>query len=102
MNTIITRKLYVEDFIESFEILRNGSKSSLLISLKYSGNERKPSITKIQRISKPGRRVYTSGKKIPRVLGGFGTVIVSTSHGLMTAPQLKTRGHGGEVLLYVW
>jgi small subunit ribosomal protein S8 len=85
MNTIITRKLYVEDFIESFEILRNGSKSSLLISLKYSGNERKPSITKIQRISKPGRRVYTSGKKIPRVLGGFGTVIILILYGLMTA-----------------
>ena len=74
----IAQVLFVEGLIDSFEELKNGLKSSLLLSLKYSGNERKPSITKIQRISKPGLRVYSGAKKMPRILGGFGTAIVSS------------------------
>ena len=72
----IAQVLFVEGLIDSFEELKNGLKSSLLLSLKYSGNERKPSITKIQRISKPGLRVYSGAKKMPRILGGFGTAMV--------------------------
>jgi small subunit ribosomal protein S8 len=70
--------------------------------LKYKGKERKPSIEKIQRISKPGLRVYSSAKKMPRILGGFGTAIVSTSKGLMTEKKAREEGIGGELLCYIW
>ena len=91
-----------EGLIESFEELCNGLQGSLLLSLKYSGNNRQPVIEKIQRISKPGLRVYSNSKKMPRVLGGFGTAIISTSRGLMTDRQARSEGIGGEVLCYIW
>ena len=98
----IAQLLFTEGLIDSFEELKNGLKSSLLLSLKYSGKERKPSIQKIQRISKPGLRVYSGVKKMPRILGGFGTAIVSTSSGLMTDQQARKAGVGGELLCYIW
>ena len=98
----IAQVLFAEGLIDSFEELKNGLKSSLLLSLKYSGKERKPSIIKIQRISKPGLRVYSGAKKMPRILGGFGTAIVSTSRGLMTDQQARKEGVGGELLCYIW
>ena len=98
----IAQVLFTEGLIDSFEELKNGLKSSLLISLKYSEKERKPYIEKIQRISKPGLRVYSNAKKMPRVLGGFGTAIVSTSKGLMTDHQARKEGVGGELLCYIW
>ena len=73
-----------------------------LLSLKYSGVNRKPVIEKIERISKPGLRVYSGSKKMPRVLGGFGTAIISTSKGLMTDRQARSEGIGGEILCYIW
>jgi small subunit ribosomal protein S8 len=94
--------LLSENLIDSFEELQNGLKSSLLISLKYTGKERKPKIEKLQRISKPGLRVYSKAKKLPRILGGFGTAIVSTSRGLMTDQQARQEGIGGELLCYIW
>jgi small subunit ribosomal protein S8 len=105
-STKVTRNiatvLFAEGLIDSFEELKNGLKSSLLLSLKYSGKDRKPSIAKIQRISKPGLRVYSKAKKMPRILGGFGTAIVSTSRGLMTDQQARKEGIGGELLCYIW
>ena len=98
----IAQVLFTEGLIDSFEELKNGLQSSLLLSLKYSGKERKPSIVKIQRISKPGLRVYSGTKKMPRILGGFGTAIVSTSRGLMTDQQARESGVGGELLCYIW
>lgn len=98
----ITQVLFEEGLIDSFEELRNGLNSSLLVSLKYIGKERKPSIEKIQRVSKPGLRVYSGAKKMPRILGGFGTLIVSTSRGLMTDHQARKEGIGGELLCYIW
>jgi|TARA_B110000003_G_C16609280_1_gene518771 small subunit ribosomal protein S8 len=98
----IAQVLFAEGLIDSFEELKNGLKSSLLLSLKYVGKERKPSIVKIQRISKPGLRVYSNAKKMPRILGGFGTAIVSTSRGLMTDQQARKEGVGGELLCYIW
>ena len=98
----IAQVLFAEGLIDSFEELKNGLQSSLLLSLKYSGKERKPSIVKIQRISKPGLRVYSGSKKMPRILGGFGTAIVSTSRGLMTDQQARKEGIGGELLCYIW
>ena len=98
----IAQVLFSEGLIESFEELKNGFKSSLLLSLKYTGKSRTPSIVKIQRISKPGLRVYSNSKKMPRILGGFGTAIVSTSRGLMTDHQARKEGLGGELLCYIW
>ena len=98
----IAQVLFTEGLIDSFEELKNGLNSSLLLSLKYTGKERKPSIVKIQRISKPGLRVYSGAKKMPRILGGFGTAIVSTSRGLMTDQQARKEGIGGELLCYIW
>ena len=98
----IAQVLFKEGLIDSFEELKNGLKSSLLLSLKYNGKERKPVIEKIQRISKPGLRVYSGSKKMPRILGGFGTAIVSTSRGLMTDQQARKEGVGGELLCYIW
>jgi small subunit ribosomal protein S8 len=98
----ITKVLLDEGFIASFEELENGIKSSLLLSLKYKGKERKPFITQIKRVSKPGLRVYSDHKNLPRVLGGFGTAIVSTSRGLFTDRQAREEGIGGELLCYIW
>ncbi len=98
----IAQVLLAEGLIDSFEELKNGLKSSLLLSLKYIGKARKPSIEKIQRISTPGLRVYSSAKKMPRILGGFGTAIISTSSGLMTDQQARKEGVGGELLCYIW
>tara|TARA_B100000780_G_scaffold256728_1_gene206106 strand:- start:8188 stop:8586 length:399 start_codon:yes stop_codon:yes gene_type:complete len=98
----IANVLFNEGLIESFEELSTGIRGSLLLSLKYSGVNRKPVIEKIQRISKPGLRVYSGSKKMPRVLGGFGTAIISTSKGLMTDRQARSEGIGGEILCYIW
>ena len=99
----IANVLFNEDLIDSFEELTSaGLRGSLLLSLKYRGIERKPVIEKIERISKPGLRVYSKSKKMPRVLGGFGIAIVSTSRGLMTDQQARNEGIGGEILCYIW
>lgn len=98
----VTKVLLEEGYIASFEELENGIKSSLLLSLKYKGKERKPFITQIKRVSKPGLRVYSDYKNLPRVLGGFGTAIVSTSRGLFTDRQAREEGIGGELLCYIW
>jgi small subunit ribosomal protein S8 len=98
----IAKVLLDEGLISSFEELKNGARSSLLLSLKYSGKTRTPSIQKIQRISKPGLRVYSGAKKMPRVLGGFGTAIISTSKGLMTDKEARQQQVGGEILCYIW
>ena len=102
MTRSIAKVLLDEELITSVEELKNGLKSSLLLSLKYTGKERTPTITKIQRNSKSGLRVYSGYKKMPRVLGGFGTAIVSTSRGLMTDRQARNEGIGGELLCYIW
>ena len=105
-STKITRNiaevLFREGLIDSYEELKNGLNSSLLLALKYKGKDRTPCIEKIQRISKPGLRVYSGAKKMPRILGGFGTAIVSTSRGLMTDQQARQEGVGGELLCYIW
>ena len=98
----IAQVLSGEGLIESFEELQNGLQTSLLLSLKYTGKDRTPIITKIQRISKPGLRVYSGAKKMPRILGGFGMALVSTSQGLMTDQQARKEGVGGELLCYIW
>ena len=85
-----------------FNPVPNGLKSSLLLSLKYTGKERIPRIKKLSRASRPGLRLYSNAKNMPRVRGGFGTVIVSTSKGLMTDNKAREEGIGGELLCYIW
>ena len=91
-----------EGYIEDFENYIEDSKKYLLISLKYIGQSRKPVISKIERMSKPGLRVYSSSKKLPRVLENLGIAIISTSKGVMTNLKAKELGIGGEVLFYIW
>lgn len=98
----ITLILKEEGFIEDFDIYKEKYHSKLLISLKYKGKTRQPVITKIQRVSKPGLRVYSNVKKLPQVLGNLGIAIISTSQGLMTNVKAKKLGVGGEVLCYIW
>ena len=102
MSLSIVSILKDEGFIEDFEIYTENSRNYLLISLKYKGKQRKPVITKIERISKPGLRVYTSAKKLPKVLGNLGIAIISTSQGVMTNLEAKKLGIGGEILCYIW
>jgi small subunit ribosomal protein S8 len=98
----IAKVLLSEGYIVSFEELKNGTTSSLLLVLKYSGKDRVPKITNIKRVSRPGLRVYNNAKKMPRVLGGFGTAIISTSKGLVTDQFARQENIGGEILCFIW
>jgi small subunit ribosomal protein S8 len=91
-----------EGFIEDFDIYLEKSHKNLLILLKYKGKSREPVITAIQRVSRPGLRVYRNAKKLPRVLANLGIAIVSTPQGLMTNLKAKKLGIGGEILCYIW
>nr|YP_010595099.1 ribosomal protein S8 [Paralia sulcata]WAJ57834.1 ribosomal protein S8 [Paralia sulcata] len=102
MSLAIASILKDEGFIEDFEIYTENSRNYLLISLKYKGKQRKSVITKIERISKPGLRVYTGAKKLPKVLANLGIAIISTSQGVMTNLEAKKLGIGGEILCYIW
>ena len=91
-----------EGFIENFEEIEDGFKKFLLITLKYKGKNKNSIITKLKRISKPGLRIYSKHKELPKVLGGIGIAIISTSKGVMTDKQARYLGLGGEVLCYIW
>jgi small subunit ribosomal protein S8 len=96
----IAEILREEGFIEDFEDARDGAHPMLRLKLKYVGKV--PVISGLKRVSKPGLRVYATKTDIPRVLGGLGVVIVSTSHGIMTGQRARQAQLGGEVLAYVW
>ena len=102
MSLAITEILKAEGYIEDFEPYSENNKNYLLISLKYTGKSRQPVICKLERVSKPGLRVYSSSKKLPKVLNNLGIAIVSTSKGVMTNLKAKELGIGGEVLCYIW
>lgn len=102
MSKAIALILKDEGFIEDFEIYTENSYEYLLISLKYKGKSREPVICKIERVSKPGLRVYANAKKLPKVLDNLGIAIISTSKGVMTNLKAKELGIGGEVLCYIW
>ncbi len=102
MTRSIAKVLREEGFIGDFSETDDSIKRNLTISLKYSGKTRQPIIRKLQRISKPGLRVYSNRKELPRVLGGIGIAIISTSRGIMTDRDARRQGLGGEVLCYVW
>jgi small subunit ribosomal protein S8 len=90
-----------EGFIDGFGREGEGIDQAFRIRLKYS-KQRQRAITGLKRVSSPGRRVYTGRDRLPRVLGGLGIAIVSTSQGVMTDKDASRKGIGGEVLAYVW
>ena len=102
MSLAIAQILKEEGFIEDFESYTENNKKYLLISLKYIGKSRQSVISKIERVSKPGLRVYKNAKQLPRVLDDLGIAIISTSKGVMTNLKAKELGIGGEVLCYIW
>ena len=95
----ICEVLKSEGFIEDFAVEADGNKAELNVSLKYY--EGQPVIETIKRVSRPGLRVYKNSDDIPKVLGGLGVAIVSTSQGVMTDRQARANNQGGEVLCYV-
>jgi small subunit ribosomal protein S8 len=102
MTRSIAQVLKAEGFIEDFTVEGEGINQHLVISLKYKGKNRQPIINTLRRVSKPGLRVYSPCKDLPRVLGGIGIAIISTSHGIMTDRQARKEKIGGEILCYVW
>jgi small subunit ribosomal protein S8 len=101
VKTEIARILVEEGFIASYEARVDDGHDHLVLALKYVEG-RTPVVTGLKRISKPGLRVYARKTEIPRVLGGLGVAILSTSHGIMTGQQARKLNLGGEVLCYVW
>jgi len=102
MSVAIAEILKEEGFIEDFENYVEDERKYLLISLKYIGKSRQSVISKIERISKPGLRVYSNSRQLPKVLDNLGIAIISTSNGVMTNLKAKELGIGGEVLCYIW
>lgn len=101
MKTGIAHILKKEGFIEDYRVEGEGKDARILITLKYT-SEGQPLISDLQRISKPGRRVYVGKDEVPWVKNGLGIAILSTSRGLLTDREARRLGTGGELLLYVW
>lgn len=99
MKLSIAKVLKDEGYIENFDVVVDGKKNTLLITLKYFRNN--PVIEKIKRISKPGLRIYKSKLDLPQVMNGLGITIVSTSKGVMTERHAKLAGVGGELICFV-
>ena len=97
----IARLLREEGYIRDFRIEKGDSFDTLVVELKF-GRNRERVITDLKRVSKPGRRVYARKERLPRVLGGMGTAIMSTSNGLVTSKRAQELGVGGEVVCFVW
>ncbi|HPT68597.1 MAG: ribosomal protein [Firmicutes bacterium] len=97
----LAKILKEEGYIKDFEYIEDGKQGVIRIYLKYGPNKEKV-ITGLKRISKPGLRVYVQKDEVPKVLGGLGTAIVSTSKGLMTDKKARKEGLGGEVICYIW
>lgn len=90
-----------EGFIKDFEYIEDGKQGIIRVYLKYGSNKEKV-ISGLKRISKPGLRVYCKKDEVPRVLGGLGIAVISTSQGIMTDKEARKTGLGGEVICYVW
>ena len=101
MKVEIARLLKEEGYIRDYHVEKGESFDTLVIDLKF-GRNRERVISGLKRISKPGRRVYAQKDRLPRVLGGMGTAIMSTSAGVVTARTAQERGVGGEVICFVW
>lgn len=100
----VTQVLKEEGYIEDFQVLPEKPQAVILVKLKYVGGrrDRRPVITGLERVSRPGRRIYAGKKEIPWVLSGMGVVVLTTSKGIMTGQKARQLGLGGEVLCKVW
>jgi small subunit ribosomal protein S8 len=97
----LARLLKDEGYITGYSLVREGSFDKLVVELKYTDGRRRV-ISQVKRVSKPGRRIYAKKDNLPKVLGGLGTAVISTSRGLMTAREAQRLGVGGEVVCFVW
>ena len=98
----IAKILLEEGYIKAFEKIDDGVQGQIKLALKYVNGKQQPVIAGLKRISKPGLRVFTSCEDLPKVLGGLGVAIISTSKGLMTDKKARQDKLGGEVLAYIW
>ncbi len=101
MKLSIVRILKEENFITDYEVLRSKPHRVIKLYLRYS-DKNQPILSGLERVSKPGLRVYVQQAEIPRVYGGMGVAIISTAKGVMTGQQSRRQGIGGELLCYVW
>jgi small subunit ribosomal protein S8 len=101
LKTELARILKEEGYIRDFRIEQGESFDTLVVELKF-GQNRERVITDLKRVSKPGRRIYAKKERLPRVLGGMGTAVISTSGGLVTSKRAQELGVGGEVVCFVW
>ena len=101
MKSEVARLLKQEGFIRDFSVENNEGKVSLQLSLKYT-QEREPVIQGLRRVSKPSCRKYANAEEVPRVLGGIGVALLSTSSGVITDSEAREKNIGGEVLCYIW
>jgi small subunit ribosomal protein S8 len=97
----IARILLDEGYIKSMHVLEDGKQGNIKVVLKYT-SEKKNVISGLKRISKPGLRVYANKEEVPKVLGGLGIAVLSTSKGIMTDKNARLEGVGGEVLAFIW
>lgn len=102
MKESIAKILYDEGYIKKYEIVGEGVARNIRITLKYGKDKNQKTISGIERISKPGLRVYASADEMPRVLGGLGVAIISTNQGVVTDKKARELHVGGEVLAFVW
>ena len=102
MKIAIANILLDEGYIEKYDLVDDGKFKTIHMTLKYGANKNEKVISGLQRISKPGLRVYASCNDLPKVLGGLGIAIISTSKGLMTDREARKAAIGGEVLAYIW
>ena len=98
----ITKVLQEYGYVRKYKFVDKGPQGEIKIALKYDKITKRPAITKLERVSKPGLRVYSKVKKMPRVLNGLGIAVVSTPKGVMTGKKAKAEQVGGEVLFYVY
>lgn len=101
MKKSMAQILLDEGYIKSYDVIDDGGQGMIRVVMKYAANKQKV-ITGLKRISKPGLRVYATKEEIPKVLGGLGIAMISTSKGVMTDKKARLEGVGGEVLCYVW
>ncbi len=97
----IAKILLQEGYITNYDVVEDGVQGKIVITLKYGPNGERV-ISGLKRISKPGLRIYAGCDELPKVLGGLGIAIISTSKGVMTDKEARKGNHGGEVLAYVW
>ena len=102
MKLAIADILIKEGYIKNYEVLQDGVKKTIRITLKYGRDKNEKVISGIRRISKPGLRVFAGSQELPKVLGGLGTAIISTNKGVVTDREARTSGVGGEVIAFVW